>query len=65
MATEKVYRVVADDQDGDGKEDLTIQHGGKKIVTVYDWKSIILSWIATTTALFAAGMGVVTLGFGM
>jgi len=63
--TEKVYRVVADDQDGDGKQDLTIQHGDKRIVTLYDWKSILLSWVVSTTALFAAGMGVVTFGLGM
>ena len=62
MTTEKIYRVVADDQDGDGKQDLTIQHGSKKIVTVYDWKSIVLSWFATTAALFVAGMGVCTFG---
>ena len=65
MAAEKIYRVVADDQDGDGKEDLTIQHGEKRIVTLYDWKSILLSWVVSTTALFAAGMGVVTFGLGM
>ena len=65
MAAEKIFRVVMDDQDGDGKQDMTLQQNGKRIVTVYDWKSILLSWVVTTTALFAAGMGVVTLGFGM
>ena len=62
MASEKVYRVIEDDIDNDGTNDITIQHGSKKIVTVYDWKSVIVSWIATTTALFAAGMGVVSFG---
>jgi hypothetical protein len=65
MAAEKIFRVVMDDQDGDGKQDMTLQQNGKRIVTVYDWKSILLSWVVSTTALFAAGMGVVTLGFGM
>ncbi len=59
---EKIFRVVMDDQDGDGKQDVTLQQNGKRIVTVYDWKSVILSWIVSTTALFAAGMGVVTFG---
>jgi len=62
MAAEKIFRVVMDDQDGDGKQDMTLQQNGKRIVTVYDWKSVILSWIVSTTALFAAGMGVVTFG---
>ncbi len=65
MAAEKIFRVVMDDQDGDGKQDVTLQQNGKRIVTVYDWKSILLSWVVSTTALFAAGMGVVTFGFGM
>ena len=65
MTGEKVYRVVMDDQDGDGKQDVTVQHGDKRIVTLYDWKSILHSWVVSTTALFAAGMGVVTIGFGM
>ena len=65
MTGEKVYRGVMDDQDGDGKQDVTVQHGDKRIVTLYDWKSILLSWVVSTTALFAAGMGVVTIGFGM
>ena len=60
--TDKIYRVIETDEDNDGKNDITIAHGSKKIVTVYDWKSVILSWFATTTALFAAGMGVVTFG---
>ena len=59
---EKIYRVIEDDIDNDGTNDITIAHGSKKIVTVYDWKSVVLSWVATTTALFAAGMGVVTFG---
>ena len=59
---DKIYRVVEDDLDGDGSNDITIARGSKKIVTVYDWKSVIMSWVATTTALFAAGMGVVTFG---
>jgi len=62
MAAEKIFRVVMDDQDGDGKQDMTLQQNGKRIVTVYDWKSILLSWVVSTTALFAAGMGVVTFG---
>ena len=62
MAAEKIFRVVMDDEDGDGKQDMTLQQNGKRIVTVYDWKSVILSWIVSTTALFAAGMGVVTFG---
>ena len=62
---EKVFRVVMDDQDGDGKEDVTLQQNGKRIVTVYDWKSILLSWVVSTTALFTAGLGVVAFGFGM
>ena len=62
MAAEKIFRVVMDDQDGDGKQDVTLQQNGKRIVTVYDWKSVVLSWIVSTTALFAAGMGVVTFG---
>lgn len=60
--TEKIFRVVEDDIDNDGKNDATIMHGGKKIVTVYDWKSVVLSWFVSTTALFAAGMGVCTFG---
>lgn len=63
MSDEKIYKLVEADEDNDGKNDITIKHGSKKIVTVYDWKSVVLSWIATTTALFAAGMGVVTFGF--
>ena len=59
---DKIYRVIEDDIDNDGTNDITISHGTKKIVTVYDWKSVILSWFATTTALFVAGMGVITLG---
>jgi len=59
---EKIFRVVMDDQDGDGKQDMTLQQNGKRVVTVYDWKSVVLSWIVSTTALFAAGMGVVTFG---
>jgi len=62
MAAEKIFRVVMDDQDGDGKQDMTLQQNGKRVVTVYDWKSVILSWVVSTTALFAAGMGVVTFG---
>lgn len=62
MAAEKIFRVVMDDQDGDGKQDMTLQQNGKRVVTVYDWKSVVLSWIVSTTALFAAGMGVVTFG---
>ena len=65
MAAEKIFRVVMEDQDGDGKQDMTINHGDKRIVTVYDWKSILLSWVVSTTALFTAGLGVVTFGFGM
>ena len=59
---DKIYRVIEADEDGDGKDDLSIVHGTKKIVTLYDWKSIVLSWITTTTALFAAGMGVISFG---
>ncbi len=62
MAAEKIFRVVMDDQDGDGKQDVTLQQNGKRIVTVYDWKSVVISWVVSTTALFAAGMGVVTFG---
>ena len=60
---DKIYKIVEADEDNDGKNDITLTHGSKKIVTVYDWKSVVMSWIATTTALFAAGMGVVTFGF--
>lgn len=60
--TEKIFRVVEDDADNDGKDDITIMHGSKRVVTVYDWKSVILSWFVSTTALFAAGMGVCTFG---
>ena len=59
---DKIYKIVEADEDNDGNNDITIQHGSKKIVTVYDWKSVLMSWVATTTALFAAGMGVVTFG---
>ena len=62
MAAEKIFRVVMDDQDGDGKQDMTLQQNGKRIMTVYDWKSVVISWVVSTTALFAAGMGVVTFG---
>lgn len=62
MTTDKVFRVVMDDQDNDGKQDVTIQQNGKRIVTVYDWKSVVLSWIVSTTALFVAGLGVCTFG---
>lgn len=65
MAAEKIFRVVMDDQDGDGKQDVTVQQAGKRIITIYDWKSVVLSWIVSTSALFAAGMGVVTFGFGL
>ena len=60
--SDKIYRVIEEDADNDGTNDITIAHGSKKIVTVYDWKSVVLSWFATTTALFVAGMGVITLG---
>ena len=62
MTGEKIFRVVMDDQDGDGKQDMTLQQNGKRIVTLYDWKSVVISWVVSTTALFAAGMGVVTFG---
>ena len=59
---DKIYKIVEADEDNDGKDDITIMHGSKRVVTVYDWKSVILSWFVSTTALFAAGMGVVTFG---
>ena len=59
---DKIYRIIEEDADKDGSDDITISHGSKKIVTVYDWKSVLVSWVATTTALFAAGMGVITFG---
>lgn len=62
MKADKVFRIVAEDVDGDGNEDMTITHNEKKIATVYDWKSVVISWVVSTTALFAAGMGVVTFG---
>jgi len=62
MAGEKIFRVVMEDQDDDGKQDLTVQQNGKRIVTLYDWKSVVISWVVSTTALFAAGMGVCTFG---
>lgn len=63
MTKEKVFRVVETDADNDGEnDDITIMQGERRIVTVYDWKSVVLSWIATTTALFVAGMGVISFG---
>jgi hypothetical protein len=62
MKADKVFRIVSEDIDGDGNEDLTVTHNQKKIATIYDWKSVVISWIVSTTALFAAGMGIVTFG---
>lgn len=61
MSDEKIktYRIVCDDIDGDNREDFTLSKGNKKIVTLYDWRSILLSWFCSASALFAAGVGVV------
>ena len=61
-ANEKIFRVVEEDVNKDGKTDLTIQHGNDKIMTFYGWKSMALQWACTTAALFVAGMGVGTFG---
>jgi len=62
MKADKVFRIVAEDVDGDGNEDMTITHNQKKVATVYDWRGVFLSWFVSTAALFVAGMGVVTFG---
>ena len=59
---DKIFKIIEADEDEDGTNDITISNGSKKIITVYDWKSVIISWVATTTALFAAGMGLITFG---
>ena len=62
MAADKIYKIIEADEDNDGTADITLQHGSKKIVTVYDWKSIVLSWVATTSALFVAGFSLIQFG---
>lgn len=60
--TEKIFKIVEEDLDEDGKKDLTIQQGNRKVLTLYDWKTAGLQWLTTTAALFVAGMGVCTFG---
>lgn len=54
----KTFRLVEEDVDHDGRNDLTFTIGNKPAMTVYDWRSMFLSWVATTTSLFVAGLGI-------
>lgn len=55
---DKIFRIVEDDVNDDGKQDITITQGGTPIITFYDWKSVLISWLSTTSALFVAGLGI-------
>lgn len=56
---DKIFRIVEEDINDDGKDDITISQGGVPIITFYDWKSVLMSWISTTSALFVAGVAII------
>lgn len=58
---DKIFRIVEEDVNDDGQKDLTIKHADQPIVTLYNWRTAAIGWIATTTSLFVAGFGLLSI----
>ena len=58
---DKIFKLVEEDLDEDGQKDLTIKRADQPIITLYNWRTAAIGWLATTTSLFVAGFGLLSI----
>ena len=55
----KTFKVVQEDVNDDGKEDLSFYIKGARTITVFDWRSEICKAALSAASFFVAGAGLI------